>query len=111
MSSGDGGYGTSQQYFNPDFARPVANAFLPTLSTNATPGDVRPVLAATNSVPLNVIQGSGAVPSWQIGGRRTTKRFRNHKNNNGNYGFPINRRNASRKNRKNRKSRKSRKSN
>ena len=67
----------SQQYFNPDFARPVANAFLPNLSTNAMPGDVRPALMATNSVPLNVIQGAGTVPDFQarqIGGSRRQKK-------------------------------------
>lgn len=67
----------SQQYFNPDFARPVANAFLPNLTTNATAGDVRPALYATNSVPLNVIQGSGTVPPFQasmIGGSRRQKK-------------------------------------
>jgi hypothetical protein len=90
----DGGYGMSQQYFNPDFPRPVASAFLPNLSTNATVGDVRPVLAATNSVPLNVVQGVGSVPAWQAGQIGGT---RNHRKN-------------SRKGRKNRKSRKSRKS-
>jgi len=46
----------SQQYFNPDFARPVANMFTPNISTNATIGDVRPSMTATNSVNLEVIQ-------------------------------------------------------
>lgn len=100
MSSGGGGYGTTQQYFNPDFPRPVASALSPTISTNATPGDVRPVLAATNSVPLNVIQGSGAVPAWQatqIGGvRRRSYRKASRRNNR------KNRKASRRNNRKNR---------
>jgi hypothetical protein len=77
----DGGYGQSQQYFNPDWARPSGPAFSAEFSTAPTADMIRPVLGMSPSTNLSVVQGQGAVPPFQesklIGGAR---RKNNRKN-------------------------------
>ena len=73
----DGGYGMSQQYFNPSFARPEAGIFdaVPTAAPTST--FVRPITEATVPANYDAIQGVGAVPEFQraqSGGRRRNRR-------------------------------------
>ena len=79
----DGGYGQSQQYFNPDWARPSGPAFSAEFSTAPTADMIRPVLGMSPSTNLSVVQGQGAVPLFQesqIGAGRRKKRTSGRKN-------------------------------
>jgi hypothetical protein len=79
----DGGYGQTQSYFNPDFARPEGPAYDAAFSRAPTPGYVMPPLYMSPTTPLNTAQGSGAVPEFQqsqIGAGRRLKRRNGRKN-------------------------------
>jgi hypothetical protein len=79
----DGGYGQSQQYFNPDWARPSGPAFNAAFSTAPTAEMIRPVLAMSPQTDLRVIQGAGSAPEFQqsqIGAGRRKKRTSGRKN-------------------------------
>ena len=76
----DGGYGQSQQYFNPDFARNSGPAFNAAFSTAPTTDMIRPVLGMSPQTDLRVIQGAGSAPEFQqsqIGAGRRMKRRKN----------------------------------
>jgi len=80
----DGGYGQSQQYFNPDWARPSGPAFNAAFSTAPTAEMIRPVLGMSPQTDLRVIQGAGSAPEFQqsqIGAGRRIKRRKNNRKN------------------------------
>lgn len=76
----DGGYGQSQQYFNPDWARPEGPAYNAAFSTAPTAEMIRPVLSMSPQTDLRVIQGAGSAPEFQQSQIGAGRRKKNRKN-------------------------------